>query len=228
MQACVSEAAGRRLKEQERNHQLMGSFRSQGWGWQTFERGRAREGDGHSAVMAMASGEATSLADTWFGLQRWLFTPQLCWAAFDEIRWCVLIIFFFPCLWEHYSETQRHSERRRTEACVYTRSSFGAFHRTRHFWAKSKGREYPVGVATAASTGALYRHAAIPQPIGSGSPTPPSSSAPGKTLMNFKNGWREHVRSPQRCLEAWTVAQEEFTLFQRTAGRIILLMLGVP
>lgn len=39
---------------------------------------------------------------------------------------------------------------------------------------------------------------------------PLSSSAPGKTLMNFKNGWREHVKPPQHCLEAWTVAQEEF------------------
>lgn len=97
MQAWVSEGAGRRLKEQERNPQLMGSFRSQGWGRQTFERGGAREGDGHSAVMAMAGGEATSLADTRFGLQHWLFTPQLCWAAFDEIRWCILnLLFFFP------------------------------------------------------------------------------------------------------------------------------------
>lgn len=54
--------------------------------------------------------------------------------------------------------------------------------------------------------GILFDHIATQRPIGW---APLSSSAPGKTLMNFKNGWREHVKPPQHCLEAWTVAQEE-------------------
>jgi len=135
---------------------------------------------------------------------------------------------FFPCLKKHYSKTQRRSGRRRMEIRIYNSSSSHAFHRTRYSWAKSMGREYPYGAATGACTGALYHCAAIQQPITLGSPTPPSSSAPGKTLMNFKNGWREHVKSSWHCLEAWTVAQEEFTLFRRTSGRIILLMLSMP
>lgn len=54
----------------------------------------------------------------------------------------MLFHLFSSCLQQYYSETQRPS-RRRTEKRLYSSSSSRGFQRTRHFWAKLKGWEYP-------------------------------------------------------------------------------------
>lgn len=89
-----------------------------------------------------------------------------------------------------------------------------------------KGTFEPSGRAGNVPKGQPWECGLHWNPEALGSPALPSSRAPGKTLMGFKNSWREHVPSPGLPGSlGWSTG---VTPSPRTSGRIILLKLGVP
>lgn len=144
------------------------------------------------------------------------FDPMSLLSSFSWSK--TLHLSMFPPTQPH-SETQRHSKRR-TKICIYSRTNLCIFHRRRNLWTKWKCWEYPHEAALDVCTTAL-------QPRGWWLTCPAElQCSRKKTLMGSKNGWREHVPSPG--LPGSLGCSTGVAPFPRAAGRIILLMLGVP
>lgn len=191
-----------------------------------WEGERDREG-GRLAQCNDCDGSQRShhLVDTCFWTAALAFGPTSLLINIWWNKWWIFYDFFpfkFKLLWNTGAQKKKKKDRNRY---LYQEQSLYLLqHKSLLGEAEGPGRTSCGG----GRRSAVHHHAVTQHLLGSGPPIPLSSSTFGRTLMNYKNSSRGFGKSPQLHLEAWTVAQEVSTWFQRTAGRIILLMLGVP